>query len=40
MTDFAIKNKLTDPEKLKTFNLEGYEFSEPLSSDQDWVFVR
>lgn len=40
MTDFAIKNKLTDPEKLKTFNREGYEFSDSLSTDQDWVFVR
>ncbi|OYX23394.1 MAG: hypothetical protein B7Z16_02600 [Algoriphagus sp. 32-45-6] len=40
MTNFAIKNKLTDPENLKTFQQEGYEYSEPLSSDQDWVFVR
>ena len=40
MTNFAIKNKLTDPQQLKTFQQEGYEYSEPLSSDQDWVFVR
>ena len=40
MTNFAIKNKLTDSENLKTFQQEGYEYSEPLSSDQDWVFVR
>lgn len=40
MTNFAIKQKLTDPQQLKTFQQEGYEFSEPLSSDQDWVFVR
>lgn len=40
MTNFAIKNKLTDPENLKTFQQEGYEYSEPLSSDQDWIFVR
>ncbi|GMQ25083.1 peroxide stress protein YaaA [Algoriphagus sp. oki45] len=40
MTNFAIKNKISDPEQLKTFNEEGYEFSEGLSSTFDWVFVR
>jgi cytoplasmic iron level regulating protein YaaA (DUF328/UPF0246 family) len=40
MTDFAIKNRIKDPEKLKTFNVDGYEFSEPLSDHGDWVFVR
>lgn len=40
MTDFAIKNKITDPEMLKTFQQEGYEYSEPLSSPEEWVFVR
>ncbi|SHO63354.1 peroxide stress protein YaaA [Algoriphagus zhangzhouensis] len=40
MTNYAIKNKITDPEQLKTFNEEGYEFSESLSSKRDWVFIR
>ncbi|TDQ15045.1 hypothetical protein DFQ04_2931 [Algoriphagus boseongensis] len=40
MTDFAIKNKITDPEMLKTFQQEGYEYSEPFSSAEEWVFVR
>lgn len=40
MTDFAIKNRITDPINLKTFNLEGYEFSESLSKSNDWIFVR
>lgn len=40
MTNFAIKNKLTNPEDLKTFNEERYEFSEKLSSSKDWVFIR
>ncbi|MHA7130912.1 peroxide stress protein YaaA [Algoriphagus namhaensis] len=40
MTNFAIKNKITNPEELKAFNEERYEFSEPLSSEKDWVFVR
>lgn len=40
MTNFAIRNRTTDPEQLKTFNEEKYEFSESLSSENDWVFVR
>jgi cytoplasmic iron level regulating protein YaaA (DUF328/UPF0246 family) len=40
MARYAILNRITDPEQLKIFREEGYEFSDPLSSDQDWVFVR
>lgn len=40
MTNFAIKNRLTNPEDLKTFNEEKYEYSEKLSSSKDWVYVR
>lgn len=40
MANFAIKHKINQPEKLKTFQEGGYEFSEPLSGPQDWVFVR
>lgn len=40
MTDFAIKNRLTHPAELKTFHLEGYEFSAQMSSESDWVFIR
>ena len=40
MTDFAIKNRITDPEQLKRFNLDGYEFSAPMSEPWNWVFVR
>lgn len=40
MARYAILNRITDPEQLKVFREEGYEFSDPLSSDQDWVFVR
>ena len=40
MTDFIIKNKIDQPEKLKTFQLEGYEYSESLSKENEWVFVR
>lgn len=40
MTDFIIKNKIKNPETLKTFQSAGYEYSEPLSNDQEWVFIR
>jgi uncharacterized protein len=40
MTNHAIKNRLTDPEDLKGFNVEGYEYSEQMSSKFDWVFIR
>ncbi len=40
MARYAILNRITDPEQLKVFREEGYEFSASLSSAQDWVFVR
>lgn len=40
MSNFAIRNKVVDPEFLKSFNQEGYEFSAPMSTPEDWVFVR
>lgn len=40
MTDFAIKNRLTNPTDLKAFHQEGYEYSAPMSSESDWVFIR
>jgi cytoplasmic iron level regulating protein YaaA (DUF328/UPF0246 family) len=40
MTNFAIKNRITNPEKLKKFAEENYKFSEKLSDKNNWVFVR
>lgn len=40
MSNFAIKNRITEPERLKTFNEDGYEYSEKLSDQSNWVFVR
>ncbi|WP_339878718.1 peroxide stress protein YaaA [uncultured Algoriphagus sp.] len=40
MSNFAIKNRITDPEKLKTFNEGGYEYSEKMSDQHNWVFIR
>lgn len=40
MSNFAIKNRIIDPEQLKTFSESGYEYSEKLSSENNWIFVR
>ncbi|MGM0945926.1 MAG: peroxide stress protein YaaA [Bacteroidota bacterium] len=40
MANYAIKNKITDPEKLKLFNESGYEFADQLSNELEWIFVR
>jgi cytoplasmic iron level regulating protein YaaA (DUF328/UPF0246 family) len=40
MTDFAIINKITDPDNLKTFNQESYEYSTKLSDNKNWFFIR
>lgn len=40
MTRFAIKNRLTHAEQLKTFTEGGYLYSEDLSSADRWVFIR
>lgn len=40
MSRYIIKNRLTDPEDIKSFNLEGYRYNKGLSSADKWVFSR
>ena len=40
MTNFAIINKIKDPNQLKNFNSENYRFNIELSSDNNWIFSR
>jgi hypothetical protein len=40
MSRFIVQNKLTDPEDLKAFDLEGYYFNNELSKGKNWVFTR
>ena len=40
MTNFIIKNRLTDPEQIKAFDDANYTFNETLSSEKEWVFSR
>ena len=40
MSAFIIKNKITDAEQLKTFNVDGYSFNAAMSDGNKWVFCR
>ncbi|MEM6807441.1 MAG: peroxide stress protein YaaA [Bacteroidota bacterium] len=40
MSDFAIKEKITNPEDLKEFTGMGYGFHQELSTEDTWVFTR
>ncbi|MEB2782247.1 peroxide stress protein YaaA [Algoriphagus sp. C2-6-M1] len=40
MSNFAIKKRITDPQQLKTFNEGEYEYSDKLSDQNNWIFVR
>ncbi|MCK4840839.1 MAG: peroxide stress protein YaaA [Methylococcales bacterium] len=40
MTNFIIKNKLTEAEQIKAFDCADYAFNESLSTDEEWVFSR
>lgn len=40
MCRYIIQNRLTHPEQLKAFDLEGYWFDEINSSETEWVFKR
>jgi hypothetical protein len=40
MANYAIKQRITNPESLKFFSQDGYRFAPELSDRQEWVFVR
>jgi len=40
MTSYIVKNRVEDPESLKLFDWEGYEYNDKLSNDANWVFTR
>ncbi len=40
MTSFIVKNRITKPEDIKTFNVDGYQYNDSRSSDDIWVFTR
>lgn len=40
MTRYIIQNEIEDIEKIKDFNLDGYEYNEEMSNDLEFVFTR
>ena len=40
MSRFIIKNRITNPEDIKTFREDKYRFNKSLSTDVEWVFIR
>jgi uncharacterized protein len=40
MTDWMVRNRVTEPEQLKGFNERNYYFSDEHSTDDEYVFLR
>jgi cytoplasmic iron level regulating protein YaaA (DUF328/UPF0246 family) len=40
LSRYIIKNRLTNPEDMKSFSEGGYKFNKKLSKDNTWVFSR
>ncbi|MEH0157152.1 peroxide stress protein YaaA [Limibacter armeniacum] len=40
MVAFMVKNRITNPEDLKAFDVEGYSFNAEMSKGNEWVFTR
>ncbi|MBD3610262.1 MAG: peroxide stress protein YaaA [Gammaproteobacteria bacterium] len=40
LSRFVIQNRISEPEAMKEFNVDGYKFNQQLSTDKKWVFTR
>lgn len=40
MARYIVKNNITNPEELKSFDTDGYRFDENMSNETEWVFTR
>ncbi|MCF6225958.1 MAG: peroxide stress protein YaaA [Xanthomonadales bacterium] len=40
LSRYIIQQQLNDPEDIKSFNVDGYKFSQKLSQGNTWVFAR
>lgn len=40
MSRYIIDHRLTDPEALKDFDIDGYAFNPDMSDDSEWSFTR
>ena len=39
MSDYIIRNRISEPDGLKEFKGMGYRFNQKLTSDDNWVFT-
>ena len=40
LATYIIKNRITSPEKIKGFDIDGYAYNEELSKGNNWIFSR
>jgi cytoplasmic iron level regulating protein YaaA (DUF328/UPF0246 family) len=40
MSQFIIKNRITDVKDIRKFNIAGYKFNNELSTNDDLLFTR
>lgn len=40
MARFVVQNNIVDPEEVKLFNTDGYQYDDNLSTENEWVFTR
>ena len=40
MTSFIVKNRISRPEDIKSFDVDGYVFNPAFSTEDQWVFTR
>lgn len=40
MANYIVKNRLSNPDELKQFNIDGYVYSSDYSTSSDFVFLR
>jgi hypothetical protein len=40
MARYAAERGITDPQRLKEFDVDGYAFDESVSTAKEWVFRR
>ncbi|MCL4160779.1 UNVERIFIED_CONTAM: hypothetical protein GTU68_011350 [Idotea baltica] len=40
MSRYIIEHRINDPEQLKVFDSDGYYFSDDMSKNDEWVFIR
>ena len=40
MTSFIVKNRISKPEDIKSFDVDGYVFNTAFSTEDQWVFTR